>query len=80
MEIGAVAIEDQSVVAEFSSLIDVGKKISWRVQQVYGITNKIPEDKHKPDEVLPEFYNCISGSILVAHNASFDIRFLKYES
>jgi len=79
IEIGAVAIEEQSIVAEFSSLIDVSKRIPWRVQQVHGITNKMLEGEPKPDEVLPEFYNFIAGSILVAHNASFDIRFLRHE-
>ncbi len=79
IEIGAVAIEDQRIVAEFSSLVDAGKMISWQVQQVHGITNEMLKGQPKPDEVLPEFYNFIAGSILVAHNASFDIRFLKHE-
>lgn len=79
IEIGAVAIEDQRIVAEFSSLVDAGKMIPWQVQQVHGITNEMLKGQPKPDEVLPEFYNFIAGSILVAHNASFDIRFLKHE-
>ena len=79
IEIGAVAIEEQSIVAEFSSLIDVDKRIPWQVQQVHGITNEMLEGEPKPDVVLPEFYKFISGSILVAHNASFDIRFLRHE-
>ncbi len=79
IEIGAVAIEDQSIVGEFSSLIDPGKSIPWHVQRVHGITNEMLEGEPKPDEVLPDFYKFIAGSILVAHNASFDIRFLKHE-
>ena len=79
IEIGAVAIEEQSIIAEFSSLIDAGKMIPWHVQQVHGITNEMLIGEPKPDEVLPEFYNFIAGSILVAHNASFDIGFLRHE-
>jgi len=79
IEIGAVAIENQSIVAEFSSLINVNKMIPWRVQQVHGITNKMLSGEPKPDVVLPDFYEFIAGSVLVAHNAVFDIRFLKHE-
>ena len=79
IEIGAVAIEEQSIVAEFSSLIDAGRKIPWRVQQVHGITDEMLYGEPKPDEALQEFYKFIAGSILVAHNASFDIRFLRHE-
>ncbi|MBE9569581.1 MAG: hypothetical protein IMF11_03075 [Proteobacteria bacterium] len=39
-----------------------------------GMTNEMLYGEPKPDEVLPEFYKFIAGSILVAHNASFDIR------
>jgi len=79
IEIGAVAIKGQSIIAEFSSLIDVDKRIPWQVQQIHGITNEMLYGEPKPDEVLPEFYKFIAGSILVAHNASFDIGFLRHE-
>jgi len=79
IEIGAVAIEGQSIVAEFSSLIDVGKMIPWQVQKVHGITNEMLSGEPKPDEVWSEFYKFIAGSILVAHNASFDTEFLRHE-
>lgn len=79
IEIGAVAIEDQSIVDRFSSLIDVDKRIPWRVQQVHGITNEVLEGEPKPYEVWSKFYKFITGSILVAHNASFDIGFLRNE-
>jgi len=55
------------------------KKIPWQVQQVHGITNEMLEGEPKPDEVWSEFYKFIAGSILVAHNASFDIGFLRHE-
>ena len=79
IEIGAVAIEGQSIVAEFSSLIDIDKRIPWQVQQVHGITNEMLEGEPKPDEVWSEFYNFITKSTLVAHNASFDVGFLRHE-
>ncbi len=79
IEIGAVAIEDQSIIDEFSSLIDVDKRIPCQVQRVHGITNEMLEGEPKPDEVWSEFYKFIAGSILIAHNASFDISFLRHE-
>ena len=79
IEIGAVAIENQSIIAKFSSLIDVDKMIPWRVQQVHGITNEMLEGEPKPDEVWSEFYKFIAGSILIAHNAAFDIGFIRHE-
>jgi DNA polymerase III epsilon subunit family exonuclease len=55
------------------------KMIPWQVQQVHGIANEMLYGEPEPDEVLPEFYKFITGSILVAHNASFDIGFLRHE-
>ena len=79
IKVGAVAIENQSIVDEFSSVIDVDKIIPRQVQRVHGITNEMLYGEPKPDEALPEFYKFIAGSILIAHNASFDIGFLRNE-
>jgi len=79
IEIGAVAIEGQNIIAQFSSLIDAGKKIYPRARQVHGISDEMLRGQPKPDEVLPEFNRFIAGSTLVAHNAPFDIGFLRHE-
>ena len=59
IEIGAVASDNLSIVAEFSNLIDVGKRIPWQVQQVHNITNEMLSGEPKPDEALPEFTNAL---------------------
>ena len=79
IEIGAVAVEQGAVVEEFSTLIDAGVPIPPAVQAIHGITDEMVEGKPPPDEVFPRFYAFIDGSVLVAHNAAFDIRFLRHE-
>lgn len=79
IEIGAVAVEAGAVVDEFSSLIDPGIPIPPVVQAIHGITDEMLEGEPKPEEALPRFSEFIAGSVLVAHNAAFDIRFLSHE-
>ena len=79
IEIGAVAIQERAIVAEFESLIYVKKSIPLLVQHIHGITNAMFIGKPEPKEVFPRFREFIGNSILVAHNAQFDIRFLQYE-
>ena len=79
IEIGAVAIENLTVVGEFSTLIDAGVPIPPEVQAIHGITDEMLDGQPPPEEVLPRFYDFIRESVLVAHNASFDIRFLRHE-
>jgi DNA polymerase-3 subunit epsilon len=79
IEIGAVAVEERTVVAEFESLIYVKKHVPLLVQHIHGITNEMLIGKPEPEEVFPRFQEFIGNSILVAHNAQFDIRFLQHE-
>jgi DNA polymerase-3 subunit epsilon len=66
IEIGAVAIEEGVVVGEFASLIDAGVPVPYAVQPT-------------PEQILPLFEKFIRESVLVAHNAAFDVRFLRHE-
>lgn len=79
VEIGAVAIEYGSRVEEFHSLINPGKHVPMIVQQIHGITDEMLIGKPRPDDVLPGFHEFIQDSVLIAHNAYFDLRFLRYE-
>jgi len=79
IEIGAVAIEGWKCVAEFESLINCGKRIPARAQKVHGISTEMLVGQAGPEEALQSFLRFISRSILVAHNAKFDIKFLRYE-
>jgi len=79
IEIGAVAVENGAVVGEFTTLIDAGVPVPPIVQAIHGITDEMLAGQPKPEEVLPLFHAFIADSILVAHNAAFDVRFLRHE-
>ena len=51
IEIGVVAIEGQSIVDQFRSLIDIDKRIPWQVQQVHGISNEMLCGEPKPAQM-----------------------------
>lgn len=76
-EIGAVKIRDGIVIDEFNQLINPGLPIPDKIVNLTGITDEMVSDKPKIEEVLPEFDNFIKGSVLVAHNATFDIGFIR---
>ncbi|NLJ79180.1 MAG: PolC-type DNA polymerase III [Tissierellia bacterium] len=77
IEIGAVKIEDGVIVDEFSQLINPGRPIPLKIVNITGITDTMVEDKPKIHDVLPSFYEFIQDSVLVAHNAVFDMGFLR---
>jgi DNA polymerase-3 subunit epsilon len=79
IEIGAVAVENGAVVGEFTTLIDAGVPVPPVVQAIHGITDEMLAGQPKPEEVLPLFSAFIADSVLVAHNAAFDVRFLRHE-
>jgi DNA polymerase III epsilon subunit len=79
IEIGAVAVNEDVMGEEFSSLIFTDKPITKKVQKVHGITADMLAGQPKPEEVLAAFRDFIGDSTLVAHNAVFDVWFLRYE-
>lgn len=79
IEIGAVAMENNQVLSEYQSLIHVDIPIPRHVSKVHGITNEMLIGQPEPENVFPDIKNFMADSILVAHNAKFDIGFLRSE-
>ena len=76
-EIGIMKIVNGEVVDQFSEFVNPEKHIPERVQEVTHITDDMVIDSPKIDEIFPKVLEFIKGSVLVAHNATFDIGFLK---
>lgn len=79
IEIGAVRLEKGQVVEHFQALMNPGKRISGFIENYTGITNRMLSTAAPCDEVMDQFADFIGDSHLVAHNASFDKRFLDAE-
>ena len=79
IEIGAVRIENGEVVERFQALMNPGRRIDSFIEGYTGITNGMLKDAPPCKEVMHEFADFINGYNLVAHNASFDKRFLDAE-
>ena len=79
IEIGAVRIENGEVVERFQALMNPGRRIDSFIEGYTGITNSMLKDAPPCKEVMHEFADFINGYNLVAHNASFDKRFLDAE-
>ncbi|MDQ2624528.1 MAG: DEDD exonuclease domain-containing protein, partial [Actinomycetota bacterium] len=76
-EIGAVKVRGGEVVGEFQTLVNPGVPVPAQITVLTGITNAMVLPAPRIDEVLPAFLEFVRGAVLVAHNAPFDIGFLK---
>jgi len=79
IEIGAVKMVNGVIVDRFQQLMNPGRKISFFIENYTGITNGMLQDAPTCEEVMPDFALFIQDFNLVAHNASFDARFLRSE-
>ena len=76
-EIGAVKLVDGKLTEQFTTLVKPDYRITEKNIEITGITPEMVENAPKIGSVLPDFLKFIDGAILVAHNASFDMSFLK---
>ena len=76
-EVGAVKVRGGEVLGEFQTLVNPGSPIPAFIQVLTGISDGMVAQAPRIDTVLPAFLEFARGSVLVAHNAGFDITFLK---
>jgi DNA polymerase III subunit epsilon len=79
IEIGAVLIDNNKIIARFHSLMNPGIRVSPFIQGLTGITNVMVQSAPGCAEVMAGFIEFAGHYPLVAHNASFDSRFLDAE-
>lgn len=79
IEIGAIAMENNQIISEFQSLVQISHPIPRHISKIHGITNDMLAGQPTPGQIYPKFKDFISDSLLVAHNAKFDIGFLQSE-
>ncbi len=79
-EIGVMKVKDGKVIDKFSTFVNPQKSIPMRVVEVTKITDDMVRNAETIGKVFPKLLEFIEGSVLVAHNAEFDIGFLKHNA
>ncbi len=79
IEIGAVKLINGEVVDTFQQLMNPGFRVSSFIERYTGISNNMLRTAPSCAEVMSEFASFVGDSNMVAHNASFDKRFLDAE-
>lgn len=79
VEIAAVRFRNGKVLGEKKWLINPGRSIPGWATRVHGISTEMVRDEPAFKDVYAEFVDFIGDSVLIAHNARFDIRFLSQE-
>ena len=76
-EIGAVKVRGGEVLGEFQTLVHPGEAIPPFIAVLTGITDAMVAGSPRLDQALPAFLEFARGTVLVAHNAPFDLGFLQ---
>ncbi len=79
ISIGAVRIVNNRLLRyeTYEQLVDPRRPIAAISQTIHGISHEMLRGQPTIDEVLPQFHEYCDETVLVAHNAAFDMRFLQ---
>lgn len=77
IEIGAVKVVNGEVVDRFSTFVNPKRPIPFEITQLTGITDEMVIESPDIETILPQFLEFVGDGVLVAHNAGFDVGFIK---
>ncbi len=77
-EVGAVKVRGGEVLGEFQTLVNPHQAIPPFIAVLTGITDSMVAAAPPVEQVLPQFLEFARGCVLVAHNAPFDVGFLRH--
>ena len=76
IEIGAVKIKDGKIIDRYSTFINPEVPIPFEIEKLTNISDHMVVDAPKIDMVLPQFLEFCKDTVMVAHNANFDMSFI----
>lgn len=77
IEIGAVKVENGQITDRFSTFVNPKVPIPFEIEKLTGINDSMVIDAETIENVLPRFLEFVKDAALVAHNANFDVSFIK---
>ncbi|MCD7709414.1 MAG: PolC-type DNA polymerase III, partial [Clostridiales bacterium] len=80
IEIGAVKVSGGKIVDRFSEFVNPKVPIPFRIEQLTSINDSMVMDAPTIGEILPDFLKFCEGCVMVAHNADFDMSFIKHDA
>ena len=80
IEIGAVKIQDGKIVDRWSTFVNPGVKIPKNITELTSITDSMVRNAEPFEKQIDAFIDFCKGCVMVAHNANFDMGFMKEEA
>jgi DNA polymerase-3 subunit alpha (Gram-positive type) len=77
IEIGAVKVEKGEITSRFSTFVNPMEPIPFEIERLTGINDAMVINAEPIEVVLPRFLEFVGDAVLVAHNANFDVSFIK---